>query len=145
MTLIHRLPLVGFAYGCVLFVFAFGSAGFGTGSYLPFAVYGAPLSLIPLAGLFVAPVWWGLLGYCLRRRSLGATLSMLAVHVAAVALVLWLGNPWESGDDQWRYFRRTQQAIPIVLWGGVLVYVFGQVAAWVLAIRGFTRQRLRPD
>jgi len=47
-----RFTFAGLGYGVVPFVFAFICAGAGHGSYLPFAIFGAPFSLIPVAGLF---------------------------------------------------------------------------------------------
>ena len=38
--------LCGAVYGAGLFVFAIPPAGYGHGTYLPFAVFGAPLSLV---------------------------------------------------------------------------------------------------
>src|SRR5258708_11893519 len=58
----RRWAWVGFSYGCVLFLFAVGTSGMGHGTYLPFAIYGAPFSIVPILGLFVAPVWWAALG-----------------------------------------------------------------------------------
>ena len=40
------LALCGSVYGAGLFIFALLAAGFGHGTYLPFAVFGAPISLV---------------------------------------------------------------------------------------------------
>src|SRR5262249_29866067 len=48
--------IAGTAHGAALFAFAFRAAGFGHGSYLPFAVFGAPLSLLHGMVLIGGPV-----------------------------------------------------------------------------------------
>lgn len=35
--------------------FAFGSLGMDDGTVLPFAIYGALISIIPILGMFIAP------------------------------------------------------------------------------------------
>ena len=54
-------------FGLVLLGFGWASAGAGHGTYLPVIVFGAPLSVVPVLGLFAAPVWWGLVAYVLGR------------------------------------------------------------------------------
>lgn len=121
---------LGFAYGCVLFVFAFGSAGMGHGSYLPFAIYGAPLSILPVAGMFIAPVWWAAVGTMLSLRRNKMVATLLILHAITVGLVLWLGTPMEPGDEQWRYFSVVEPLRPAWLWGGMATYLIGQLVAW---------------
>jgi hypothetical protein len=139
----RRWTWFGFAYGCVLFVFAFVCAGSGHGSYLPFAIYGAPLSVVPVPVLFmfVAPVWWGTVGKMLASRRLGVTVIMMILHEVAAGLVLWLGTPMDPGDEQWRYFSRAQRFVPAWLWGGITVYLVGQVVAWWAVVASVSRGR----
>ena len=120
----------GFSFGMVLFVFGFGSAGMGHGSSLPISIFAAPLSLIPLWGLFSAPVWWTAIGWLLKGQRRNAAIACLAVHTAAVALILLLGTPGEAGSEQWRYFSRTERAMGPFLWLGLLIYAEGLLAAW---------------
>jgi len=143
----RRLAWFGFAYGCVLLFFAFASAGAGHGSFLPFAIYGAPVSILPEVGLFAAPIWWALVGGVLARRNRRTAALMMAVHGAAVGMVLWLGTPGEPGNEQWEYFRRTELVIPGVLWGGIAIYLIGQVIAWMVTIKALVSGiiKLVPD
>ena len=129
-----RVSWIGFAYGWALFLLAFISAGAGHGSYLPAALFGAPLSLIPTAGFFVAPIWWAIVGRLLGQPMRLPAIILMTVHVVAVGLLLWLGNPAEPGDEQWRYFWQAERAIPPALWGGIGLYATGQVVAWVLPL-----------
>jgi len=140
----RRWTWLGIAYGCVLFVFAFGCAGMGHGSYLPFAIYGAPVSIIPVLGLFVAPVWWGTVGYMLTSRRRG-TAAMMILHTSAVGLVLWMGSPMEPWDEQWEHFSRIERAMPMLLWSGIAVYVVGQVVAWVATVAVYRPQLTSSD
>lgn len=126
-------PWSGVAFGLALFVFAFGSAGAGHGSYLPFALFAAPLSLIPVVGLFAAPVWWGAIGWLLKEGRRPIVVGMLGIHALTVAGVLSFGTLMEPGAEQWRYFRETHRAMPVWLWTGIALYVVGLVAAWSAA------------
>lgn len=130
-----RWPWFGFWFGCVLLVFAVGSMGAGHGSYLPVSLFGAPLSLLPTIGFFAAPVWWAVIGWMLKtERRRGLTL-LLAIHTGAIALVLWLGNPFEPGTEQWRHFADTQRAQAVWLWSGIVLYSAGLVVAWLSALK----------
>lgn len=137
-------PWYGLAFGCLLFVFAFGSAGAGHGSYLPFSIFAAPLSLVPLFGLFAAPVWWTVIGWLLKAQRRGLATAALAIHTFTVGLVFWLGNPGEPGAEQWRYFREAQRVIPLWLWSGIGTYAIGLLVAWSLAIKGVRWAHARP-
>jgi len=126
---------LGFFYGAALFVFGIASAGAGHGSYLPVSLFAAPLSVIPVAGIFVAPIWWTVVWYVLGQRRRLPAFGLLAMHALATGLLLLLGSPWEPGEEQWRYFRQAARLAPAVVWGGLVVYAAGQVAAWYLVIR----------
>jgi hypothetical protein len=56
--------------------------------------------------LFVAPLWWTVVGYFLGHRRRLPAIGLMTMHAAAVGLLLWLGSPWEPGDEQWRYSGR---------------------------------------
>jgi len=135
MTRRSHWPWYGFGFGCLLFVFAFGSAGAGHGSYLPFAIFAAPASLIPVIGLFAAPAWWSTVGWLLKQQRPRLSGIAMAVHSASVGIVLWLGTPTEPGREQWRYFRNAEQAIPVWLWSGLALYALGLVTSWLLIAR----------
>lgn len=111
-------------FGLVLLGLGWASAGGGHGTYLPVMVFGAPLSVVPVLGLFAAPVWWGLVAYVLGRwREVGV--GLLGVHLGAVGLLLWLGSPLEPGAEQWGYLGRAVREAPVLVWGGVGVYLAG--------------------
>lgn len=131
---LSRLPWYGLAFGAILFVFAFGSAGAGHGTYLPSAIFAAPLSLVPLFGLFAAPALWGLMGWLVRNEQRWPAIIAISIHSFAVILLLVLGNPEEPGSEQWRYFWQAERVVGWWLWTGLAIYVVGLVSAWVLAI-----------
>ena len=134
MTRDRRWTWLGIAYGCALLVFGVGSAGMGHCSYLPLAISAAPVSIVPVVGILLAPVWWGAVGMMLTARWRGTAVSMMVLHTCAVGLILWLGTPDEPGSQQWEYFAETQRSMPIWLWSGAVVYVFGQAVAWMAAV-----------
>ena len=136
-------PWYGFAFGCVLFVFAFGSFGAGHGSYLPLALFAAPISLVPLVGLFSAPVWWAVVGWTLKDAHRVAQVLLMALHTCAMGLILWFGTPGESGSEQWRYFAKTQGVMPVWLWSGIIVYAIGLFVAWLLVLMPPRRELIR--
>ena len=130
-----RFTFVGLGYGVVLFFLAFGCAGFGHGSYLPFGIFGAPLSLIPVAGLFAAPFVWALYGFLLGGRRGRWPLTVLFLHLAGVSVVLILTFGFGSAEQQWEYLGKSAFHVPGALWGGLAVYGVGQLVAWILALR----------
>ena len=132
---------LGFGYGCALFVFAFGSAGMGHGSYLPFAIYGAPLSIMPVLGMFAAPAWWGTVGKMLASRRPEAAAIMMILHATTVSLFLWFGTPMEPGDEQWRHLSQVEHTLPAWLWVGITVYLVGQLVAWRATVASANRAR----
>jgi hypothetical protein len=123
------------AFGVVLDVSGIGSAGAGHGSYLPLFMFAAPLSLLPLCALFAAPVWWGITGWLLKGERRRLAIAWLAVHTATVGLILWFGNPFEPGDEQWRYFNRVERIMPLWLWSGFVIYAIGLLVTWALTIK----------
>ena len=84
--LTHIWTLVGLVFGCVLFIFGVGAAGVGHGTYLPMAIYGAPFSAVPFAGMFVTPVWWTALGWTISSRRRTVALELLAANIIGAAL-----------------------------------------------------------
>jgi len=130
------------AFGIVLFVLAFRSAGGGHGSYLPFAIFAAPLSLVPIFGFFAAPLLWASIGWLLAEpQQWLAIIITLSVHTAGVCLVLVLGNPLEPGGEQWRYFWEVERVIPWWLWSAIILYAAGLASAWALAIGSMRANR----
>jgi hypothetical protein len=141
----RRWAWLGFSYGCVLFLFAFGTSGMGHGTYLPFAIYGAPFSIFPIAGLFVAPVWWAALGWMLSSGRRRTAFVMLASHLTGVALLLWFGTPMEHGEDQWTYVSKVQRALPVWLWSGLAVYTVGLLFSVVTVFKNQVRHSDRAN
>jgi hypothetical protein len=134
----NRWPWYGFAFGCILLVFAFGDAAAGHGTDLPLIVFGAPLSIVPVVGVLAAPIWWTVVGVSLKDRRLIAV-PVLAVHTSAVVLLWWFGSPSVSRDDEWRYFHRFEEYAPVWLWSGIALHVAGVLVAWLIAIRNWRR------
>jgi hypothetical protein len=109
-------------FGCVLFIFGVGALGMGHGTFLPMAIYGAPFSVVPFAGMVVTPVWWTALGWTVSSHRRTLALGLLAANVIGAALFVLLGTPMENGEDQWRYFDRAQATLAIWVWGGFASY-----------------------
>jgi hypothetical protein len=86
------------------------------------AIYGAPFSAVPFAGMFVTPVWWTALGWTISSRRRTVALGLLAANIIGAALFVISGTPWEHGADQWKYFDQTQAAFPVPVWGGLAAY-----------------------
>ena len=114
---------LGIAYGCVLWIHAFGCAGFGHGSYLPYMIYGAPFSILPVPGLlFICPIWWGWLGWTFSKQQFKAAATLLGLHTVVTAFVLIINLP--AGDDL-AYLHRIEGAMPAWVWTGFMLYLFG--------------------
>ncbi len=120
--LTHIWTLVGLVFGCVLFIFGFGAFGMGHGTFLPMAIYGAPFSAVPFAGMFATPVWWTALGWTISSRRRIVARGLLAANIIGAALFVIFGTPVEPGEDQWKYFDQTQSAFPLRVWGGLASY-----------------------
>lgn len=118
----RRWTLVGLVFGLVLFVFGIGALGIGHGTFLPMAVYGAPFSAVPFAGMLAAPFWWTALGWAISSRRSKLALAMLALNLAGAGVFVLLGTPMEHGEDQWRYFEHTKRVLPFWVWGEFACY-----------------------
>lgn len=136
----HRWTLAGLAFGLVLFVFGFAALGMGHGSFLPMAIYGAPFSAVPLAGMLVVPFWWTALGWAIASQRGKLALGMLALNLAGAGAFVLLGTPMENGEDQWRYFEQTKRILPFCLWGGFASYA----AMLLLMLKASLRQIVSP-
>jgi hypothetical protein len=133
-------------YGATLFVFAFLAAGGGHGTYLPFAVFGAPLSLLhQKLGLFGVLILWPIAGFVLGgSRRLIWPLLLLLGHLAAVGAILTWGTPFESPEEQWQYLEAAQRRVGAI-WSGLAIYAVGQLLAWAaLLLRRFVSDGAGP-
>ena len=90
--------------------------------------------MVPVLGMFIAPVWWGTVGRMFTSRRRGAVATMMTLHTVAVGVVLWLGTPMEHGDDRWKYFSQTERIMPVWLWSGITVYIVGLLVTWAATI-----------
>jgi hypothetical protein len=124
----------GIGFGLLLAIGALGSAGAGHGSYFPLALAAAPLSLVPFAGFFMAPVWWGSVAALTSRSSRWPLVLLLSVHVMSVVYIVWFGTPMEPGSEQWRYLRDTFHRMPLWIGGTLALYSAGLVSAWTIAL-----------
>lgn len=137
--MVRVTTLRGLCYALVLFLSAYICAGGGDGSYLLFAIFGAPLSLIhPVAAIFGLLLLWPLCAFLLSRSdSRPWAVRLLILHLVGVCAVLVVGTAFESPREQSERFKEMlgdSLALFFSL-GGLLVYVAGQVVAWKLALR----------
>ena len=124
--------LWGAVYGVALFACAFIAAGGGHGSYLPFAIFGAPLSLVhPEGGLLAVVILWVAGGFLLGvTRQVRWRASFLAIHALAGGAILLWGNRFESASEQWDYFERARTFVGGYIAAGWIIYGAGQLSAW---------------
>jgi hypothetical protein len=137
------LTFCGVVYSGMLFVFAFFAAGAGHGTYLPFTVFGAPLSLLnQQLALFAVLVIWPVGGFILgsSRRLIWPALLLL-IHALSVGAILMWGTPYESVQEQQKYFSTARQYIGGSIGTGFLIYAVGQCAAWALLLL----RKMSPD
>jgi hypothetical protein len=133
----------GFVYGALMAGGALVSAWGGHGTYLPSAVVAAPLSLIPVVGLFMAPIWWGLLAALTALPNRVPLFVLLALHLATVACLLVLGTPMEPGDEVWSYFWRALPHLTPWIRGTLVLHATAVVA--VLAVASVAATAHSPD
>ena len=93
-----RHAAIGFAFGFVVMVCGMASAGAGHGSSLPLALGAAPLSLLPPAGFFAAPVLWATIGFLADRRWPLAVFGLLVV--GGLLLVTIAALPLANEDEK---------------------------------------------
>lgn len=95
--------VAGLLAGIALLSLAFACAGAGHGTYLPFGVFGAPLSLVPRVWLVSPVIMWAFFGVAVARRS-RMWLGCLALsHVLGLIGVALKGTPVEGATEQWRH------------------------------------------
>src|SRR5436190_20956429 len=128
----------GAVFGAALFACAFMTAAGGHGSYLSFAVFGAPLSLVhPEFGLFGVLVIWAFAGLLFgMTRRVAWRAAFLLLHVLAVGMILFWGSRFESIPEQWERFEmvRTRGGGSYTT-VGFTIYIAGQILAWFLVWR----------
>lgn len=133
--------LIGFLYGALLAIFAFLAAGMGHGTYVLAGLVSAPIGAIGiLAAFYGAPIFWSFTGLLLRnsgsrlRRVLFLCL-VITHYLSSVALL----TSERYGD--WKQFVKMfssgQSAIVVV--GGLLFYLIGQVVMWVVFLKPHLR------
>lgn len=98
------------------------------------ALAAAPLSWVPFLAFVAAPALWAGLGMLLRGGNRRAAGLLLGGHTLASASTVVLGSPTEPGSEQWSYLAQAQQAVPALLWAGVLLYLLGLCMAWRLVL-----------
>jgi len=67
-----------------------------------------------------------------RRPWLAVVL--LLMHAAAVSAMLVFGTPFESAEEQWRYYERARMQYGALLFTGWVIYVVGQAIAWSMVL-----------
>lgn len=136
-----RPVLLGCAFGVLLWLLALFCTGGGHGTYLPIAVFGAPLSLIPGIGLLSPLIMWSLSGVAVARRWQAALAVLVFSHASGVAAAVLLGTPFESSDEQWTYLANAIRQIGLVIVAAFVLYAFGIVAMVYLARGGSSSPR----
>src|SRR5262245_43956255 len=135
-----KLSVVGIVSGVLLWLLALFCAGGGHGTYLPIAVFGAPLSLLPGVWLVSPLIMWPLFGVTAARRW-RLTMGVLVLsHVLGVAAGALYGTPMESSQEQWRYLANAARQI-----GPVIAVAFFLYAAAIGTIIYFGVQAWAPS
>ncbi|HEX7796971.1 MAG TPA: hypothetical protein VF456_21560 [Vicinamibacterales bacterium] len=142
-TFLRRFPWFGVAYGLVLWVFALIASGMGEGTYHLFVWFGAPLAVVPIAGLFAPPIWWGMTEVVVRRQWRGAAVAMLLAHCAVAGFDYRYGIT-EYGYDQWRYYERAARFFGTEMRIGIALYLFGLAVTAILTLRLLESKPRRP-
>jgi len=133
----------GAVYGALMMIGALVCAGFGHGTYLPAAIVAAPLSLIPVAGLFMAPVWWGILAALTSLQRRLPLFMLLAVHVVTVLCMLHFGPPMEPGPGAARLF--DQGLLRLASWIRGTFVLYGSAVVAVLVVGAIRATAHSPD
>ena len=130
-----RPVALGLASGTVLWFLAFLCAGGGHGTYLPLAVFGAPLSLLPGVWLVSPLIMWPLSGVAVARRWRLALVVLILCHLSGVVAGVVLGTPVESVDEQWGYLAKAARQIGLIIVTAFIVYAAALSAMIYLALR----------
>jgi hypothetical protein len=123
--------LVGGGYGVALGISGVLCAAGGHGTYIPVALYGAPLTLVGIpAAILGAPVIWAALGFLVvdnrRSQSLPVALAC-AQYLTAIAVWAGLG---QSEFSDWGHLFRTLHRLGLEVLVGVGLYGGGQYFFW---------------
>lgn len=135
-----KAAVLGCASGVVLWLLAMFCTGGGHGTYLPIAVFGAPLSLIPGVWLVSPLVIWPLVGIAVDRRWRFALLVLALSHASGVGAAVMLGTRFEGPDEQWTYLANAARQI-----GPVIAVAFNLYAAALGAMIYIAVRRSRPS
>lgn len=141
LTLIRMLSkfqvVLFFVYGVTLWLVAAYLAGFGHGSYLLFAITGAPFYyLFAPIGAFACLFQWGLLAMLLSgwRRAPAFVVGFLILHCVTAVLAVHLRLDPQDVD-----FGRLNSMLPhfnLYLSVGLAWYIGGQIVLWTIALKG---------
>ncbi len=123
------------AYGLLLALCGSLLSGGGDGPMLAFALFGSPLTVLPLIPWH--PLVWGIFGWLMATRPRGAT-ALLAVHYAvapaAMSMNLKFGSSLAGDIAIVRWQFATDPVFGAML---VLPYVVGQMITWHLLWRAY--------
>jgi hypothetical protein len=137
----RRFALLAFAFswGAVLVYAGMYMSGIGHGTYVPFALATAPLSLFPLFFgnrnsfwfvIFAVPFWWtfmmSIAGLTKYVRYLW--LVLIATHYAGAMLLIYRTDVAFGLDG--RAFRGMLHIRPLWTVGVLLLYAIGQAVMW---------------
>lgn len=128
------------AYGGILVLWMFVTAGSGHGTFVPIAISSAPMALLGIPGAFIGtPVWWGIAGYLVDGPtwSRRAFLTMMVVHYVTMPILVTytLVGPADDLPNFVAYVSRPDTLIMLLI--GLTIYLAGQLLLW----RTFLRRR----
>jgi hypothetical protein len=132
-----KLAVVGLASGVLLWLLALFCAGGGHGTYLPIAVFGAPLSLLPGVWLVSPLIMWPLFGVAVARRWRLALGGLVLSHVLGVVAGAIYGTPVESSQEQWSYLANAARQIGPIIAMAFILYAAAIGAMIYLAVKAW--------
>jgi hypothetical protein len=136
-----KTSLLGAFYGAVLSALGVAVAGAGHGTYFLLILVSSPAGLLGVASSVIgAPILWFVIGLLFNRRNPRfVLLAVLLLHYGSAVFLL------VRADENWQYFARVWHMMPLVLLGGFVWYMAGQIVIWVMLFRRNDRRKAFRD
>jgi hypothetical protein len=118
--------LFGLLYGIGLSFLGTWAAGWGHGSYVLLTLASAPFAALGASVAILGPPFmWGGVWLLLqaRRRQRGVLVAVISVYYASAALLIAV-SPF---DENWNNFLAASRLHSLIIAGGFLWYLVGQV------------------
>jgi hypothetical protein len=135
----------GSVFGGALLLLSLRPMGGGHGTYLPVALFGAPLSLVggDWPSFVEVVLVWAAIGFLLGAvQHPGPAATLLLVQLAGMLAVLKWGSRYALGEEQWQYFERAEPYFGRAISVAVLTYAVGHLSAWIwVAVKWVKRRR----